>query len=132
MEKLSKKQSMKSQQLLSAQTSQQAQSQAVVSSRAPQVEEDQDPNLIADPIERQLCILKQRIKKSQQPGRVYTTLKPIKRNDQGVDMEPRQMVDLSEVVQLIKSDLPNTKARLRKQTYRSVMMMKKRNEEIAT
>jgi hypothetical protein len=41
------------------------------------------------------------------------------------------MADLSEVVQLIKSDLPNTKARLKKQTYRSVLIMKKRNDEIA-
>lgn len=40
------------------------------------------------------------------------------------------MADLTGVVQLIKSDLPNTKARLKKQTYRSVLVMKKRNQEI--
>jgi hypothetical protein len=94
---------------------------------------DIDPNLIFDPEERNLYILKQKMKKAQKPGRVYTQLKKIPQLGPGdtVDVEMRKMYDLSEVVQVIKSDLPNTNPRLRKQTYRSVLSMKRRNQEIA-
>lgn len=41
------------------------------------------------------------------------------------------MFDLSDVISKVKKELPHTKPRLRKQTYRSMLVMKKRNHEIA-
>ena len=51
--------------------------------------------------------------------------------DRDPELPLQKMIDLSDVLKNVKSDLPNTRPRLRKQTYRSVLIMKKRNQEIA-
>ena len=59
---------------------------------------DIDPNLIFDPVKRQLHILRQRMKKAQKPGKSYASLKPLAKAD-GPNGEPelhlRKMVDLT-------------------------------------
>lgn len=40
------------------------------------------------------------------------------------------MVDLTDVIKRIKIELPHTRPRLRRQTYKSMLLMKKQNNEI--
>lgn len=47
------------------------------------------------------------------------------------DITFQKLVDLTDVVPKMKRELPHTKARMKKATYRSMLLMKKRNTEIA-
>jgi hypothetical protein len=92
-----------------------------------------DPVMIADPTQRKLHILKQKWKKSLVPGRVYAPLKgrsTNNRNQSHYDIPVQNMVDLTDVIKRIKIELPHTRPRLRRQTYKSMLLMKKQNNEI--
>lgn len=81
---------------------------------------DIDPALIYDPHERQLHILRQKMKKASKPARIYASLKQKDPKDKRreSDMDPslplQKMTDVSDVLANVKSDLPNTQARLRR------------------